>query len=278
MASATHSHTVAFDWDLRQFEALVDYCNEDESIQLALRNLPKDGPILEAGCGPGHVVHYLQERGYQVDGIEINEAVVRAVREKFPRLPIISGDVAAVPVPDGHYAGLVSFGVIEHFRAGPEAPLREHHRVLRPGGIAVISVPAQNYLRRLKQGADALLSPLKLKRNNLLRRIFGRPPVRRNRVGRDGFRYRVFPLYGAFFEYRLTPAEFERQVQAAGFRIRQSVPTHHLVGLWDEGGSRLVKLSNRHFRPTALGRKLNRFFSLVPGFHNHMQTIVAEKI
>ena len=256
-------HTVLFDWDLDQFATLVGNCAFDDTVSLSLAHLPRDGLILEAGCGPGHVVEYLRQQGFTIEGIELNAVIVRAARERFPGLRIRLGDVARVDVPDGHYAGLMSFGVIEYFRAGPAEPLREHWRVLRPGGIAVISVPSFTLVRRIKA----------------LRRLgvrLGTP--RTNRRGHDGFLYEPYPDDGKFFEYRLTRGEFETAVRRAGFEIVHSLPTHHLAGLWLEFGETWVANSERRFTPTRLGRLTDRLGRLWPYFHNHMHSIVARKI
>lgn len=256
-------HTVLFDWNLDEFGTLVDNCAADDTVNLSLTHLPRDGLILEAGCGPGHVVEYMRQRGFAIEGIELNAAIVEAARLRFPGLAIRIGDVGRVDVPDGHYAGLMSFGVIEHFRAGPSDPLREHWRVLRPGGVAVISVPSFTALRRLKA----------LRRR--VTRLFDQP--RANRRGLNGFIYEPYPDDGPFFEYRLTKEEFEAAVLNAGFEIMHSLPTHHLVGLWLELGTAWVRNEHRCFTATWLGRAADRLGRLWPHSHNHMHTIVARK-
>jgi hypothetical protein len=44
-----------------------------------------------------------------------------------------------------------SFGVVEHWVDGPQAPLRDIFRVLKPGAKAFIAVPSFNSVRRLKR-------------------------------------------------------------------------------------------------------------------------------
>ncbi len=92
----------------------------------------------------------LRQRGWLVEGVDYSEDTVAALHELFPDLPIRIADVTQLDVPDGHYGGYISIGVVEHRREGPEPFLSEALRVLRSGGIAVITVPYLNSLRRLK--------------------------------------------------------------------------------------------------------------------------------
>ncbi len=112
--------------------------------------LPSDGRILEAGCGPGYLVLALQTLGYQVEGIEWGNKTVEAVHKLHPELSIRVGDVTNINVEDNFYQGYISLGVVEHRKEGPEPYIREAYRVLAPGGIAFISVPYFNSLRRIK--------------------------------------------------------------------------------------------------------------------------------
>ncbi len=270
-------HTVLFDWDLSKFDRLIENCAEDDSIALALARLPRRGRILEAGCGPGHVVAYLRAAGFDIEGVELNAAIVGAMAKLRPELPLRVGDVGRLDVPDGHYRGLLSFGVIEHFKRQPAEALAEHHRVLAPGGIAIVSVPCLNLVRRIKRAWFFGTVPLRPSLNPVLRRLARRSPARLNRRGADGFCYEVNPLRGEFFEYWLTPLEFETAVRAAGFSVLDSKPTHHAVGLWGEFGEWAVRNERRRFRPTAAGRMLHTVFGRESFVHNHMHTIVARK-
>ena len=112
--------------------------------------LPKHGCILEAGCGLGQVLLALRMRGYYVEGMEWASATVELVRRWRPDLPIRTGDVKRLDVPNGHYQGYISLGVIEHHQEGPEPFLKEAYRVLADDGILLISVPYIHPLRRAK--------------------------------------------------------------------------------------------------------------------------------
>lgn len=269
--------SVLFDWDLAEFDRLVENSADDDSLQLVLPYLRRHGKVLEAGCGPGHVVAYLLARGFDVEGVELNAAVVAEMLRLQPTLPLRVADVSNLDRPDGFYQAVLSFGVIEHFKSGPTTVLREHHRILAPGGIAMFSVPSLTAIRRIKRAWYFASAPLRPSLNPTLRRMTGREPVRLNRRGRDGFVFEVNPIRGEFFEYHLRPHEFETLISDAGFEIIESRPTHHAVGLWCDFGDWAARNDRRRFTPTRAGRLLQRLLGLRPFWHNHMHTIIARK-
>jgi SAM-dependent methyltransferase len=167
-----------------------------------MRFLPRDGKILEAGCGMGQVVLTLRVRGYDAEGVEWGEKTVEYVNTHLPDLPVRQGDVTALAVVDGHYAGYVSLGVVEHRQAGPDPFLKEAHRILRPGGIACISVPYLHPLRRWKAHL--------------------------------GFYRGQHNPHLEFYQYAFTRSEFVSILQQHGFRILQVTPYGGYKGIKDE--------------------------------------------
>lgn len=103
--------------------------------------LPTNGKILEAGCGYGPIVFGLKSRGYNIEGLENSRKLVEKILEIVPEAPIQFGDVTEIKRPANFYDAYLSFGVMEHDLEGPSRFLKEAHRVLKPGGIAIIYVP-----------------------------------------------------------------------------------------------------------------------------------------
>lgn len=68
---------------------------------------------------------------------------------KLHELDIQAGDVKALDFPSSSVGCYLSLGVVEHFVEGPETALAEAGRVLRPDGVALISVPYLNRARQL---------------------------------------------------------------------------------------------------------------------------------
>ena len=84
-------------------------------------------------------------------GLEISGETVRKVKANWPDLKIVQADCRTSPFPSDTFDGVVSLGVVEHFSAGPQAPLADIYRVLKPGGTAIVTVPCLNGIRRLKR-------------------------------------------------------------------------------------------------------------------------------
>jgi SAM-dependent methyltransferase len=164
-------------------------------------HLPKQGRILEAGCGLGQFVLALRVRGYDAEGVEWGADTVARVRQIVSDLPIRVGDVTRLDVPDGWYSAYISLGVVEHRREGPEPFLREAFRVLEPGGVALISVPSFHALRRFKARLGL---------------------YRANTDGLD------------FYQYAYANEEFSGLLEGAGFRVQQVVSYDGFKGVKDE--------------------------------------------
>ena len=100
---------------------------------------------LEAGCGLGHFTVAAAARGYRAEGLDWSEATIQRLRRRFASIPWHVGDVRRLPFPDTSFDAVYSPGVCEHFVEGPIEILQETRRVLKRGGIAVISTPCFNH-------------------------------------------------------------------------------------------------------------------------------------
>jgi SAM-dependent methyltransferase len=88
------------------------------------------------------ILQWVHGQGAAVFGVDISEPIVRQARAAFPDSGLRAGvaDVRRLPFRDSSFDAVYSMGTIEHFR-DPETALGEIHRVLRPGGRAVVGVP-----------------------------------------------------------------------------------------------------------------------------------------
>lgn len=99
------------------------------------------GPIVDVGCGPGHVARYLAARGASaVEGVDISPEMIAEAAATHPGLRFRVADMFALPYRDAEVAGIVAFYSIVHLRSDElVAPFREFHRVLAPAGVAAIA-------------------------------------------------------------------------------------------------------------------------------------------
>ena len=94
--------------------------------------------LLDVGCGTGGLLRALAHRGELV-GIDRAECALTYCRERG--LAVVRTDASTLPFAAGTFDGCVLMDVLEHL--DDELPvLHQVRRVLRPGGVAIISVPA----------------------------------------------------------------------------------------------------------------------------------------
>lgn len=107
-----------------------------------------DGRFLDAGCGPGGNGIWMQPRG-TVFGIDVMAEAIEFATENHKGLRLAQASVDALPFRDESFDALQSITIITHDAVpDPARALAEYHRVLRPGGVAVIVEPAFSVLRR----------------------------------------------------------------------------------------------------------------------------------
>jgi len=102
--------------------------------------------ILDAGCGSGGMTRFLGRYGAVV-GVDIEpHALELAKQRKLSGLARSS--VGALPFQDGTFVVVTSFDVLYHLNVDDDrTALAEIHRVLRPGGVALIRLPAFDWIR-----------------------------------------------------------------------------------------------------------------------------------
>ena len=267
--------STAFTWRAGDIEALLASCEGDEVTALLREHFPPRGRVLEAGCGLGRFVRHLADAGYESVGVEVVHETLGAVHAHWPDLALVQADAARTPFPERSFDALLSLGLVEHWTEGPAAPLAEHLRLLKPGGIAIITVPLHNGVREWKRRLwvdEAVELP-----RAIARRLLKGVSMRMNRLDRTP--YAVHPAYGPFFEYRLTPEQFLDAVGRAGFEVILHRPTAHLDGLYHELNplGLLVSFDAWRFHPTPVARAMDAAMSRRPFFHGHMQAIVARR-
>jgi 2-polyprenyl-3-methyl-5-hydroxy-6-metoxy-1,4-benzoquinol methylase len=112
---------------------------------------------LDAGCGTGALSRWLVARGCGVLGVDASREMVGAANQSAQlqnfseRLDFVRiTSVAHLALDDGAVDGVLCSSVLEYV-PDPSACLAEFARVLKPGGLLVVSVPNRNSLVRRMQ-------------------------------------------------------------------------------------------------------------------------------
>lgn len=145
-------------------DVLADWYNQDSSIEFMeqewhsdrvftdrvarLRNVVEAGGspfpgagarVFEVGCAEGHLLHYLAERGAQVEGIETGAKLVDYCRDRFG-LDVNRSTVREWNPEKEAYDTVLAYHVLEHLEK-PSELFRKAHGALKPGGRLFIEVP-----------------------------------------------------------------------------------------------------------------------------------------
>ena len=98
--------------------------------------------LLDVGCGFGGLTRLVAEHlGIaQAHGVDVDSGVLEEARSKGVLTEHLDIREDKLPFPEGSFDLVMSFGVLDYL-PDLDPILREVHRVLRPGGYALISLP-----------------------------------------------------------------------------------------------------------------------------------------
>jgi len=174
---------------------------------------------LDIGCFDGAFLQALAPLGVEtLCGVDVNEDALSEGRPRYPALELIHvADTRSLPFADASFDSVTLLDVLEHMADDHQgALLAEVRRLLRPGGIFVVTVPGQHVFSALDLGN------LKFRFPRLHRTWYTR------RHGTDAYRYRYvdnpFGLVGDVSGEKRWHEHFSAErlgalLEAAGFEV-----------------------------------------------------------
>jgi ubiquinone/menaquinone biosynthesis C-methylase UbiE len=188
------------------------------------------GRALEVGCGSGEMLCELLKREFQVVGIDLASGMLQASRsliaQRLPgrRVDVMQADIEHLCFPDETFDVVIAAGVIEYL-ATDKKLMPELYRVLKPGGVVILSVRNKVNLSRLLTTSRDLLKAVPLVGAMLmwlsrtLRRLLSLPPNggipgRRHIPWQLKRRLRaagLMPTEAAFYHFTVFPRFLERR-------------------------------------------------------------------
>ncbi len=111
-------------------------------------------PIVDVGCGPGHVAAHLAAAGADVTGIDLSPAMIAQGRERYPEVSFRAGDLRDLmrPTSAPAWGAVLAWYALIHL-APSELPtvVAALARVVRPGGWVAIAVHTGSQVRHLDE-------------------------------------------------------------------------------------------------------------------------------
>ena len=100
-----------------------------------------DRKVLDAGCGSGIAARYLQEKGFNVTGIDLSESQLKIAKLNSQDSQFEKMDIKKITFPKETFAGVISIGSVLHLeKKDVPLALNGFWDVLKKSGILYLSV------------------------------------------------------------------------------------------------------------------------------------------
>jgi ubiquinone/menaquinone biosynthesis C-methylase UbiE len=137
-------------------------------VDTVTRRMPEGSRILDVGCSTGHVIAEIPN-DYERTGADISTGAIRLARAVRPEVRFVEASVEDLPFEDASFDCVLALDVLSDRGVEDEAAaLREIRRVLRPGGVLLVQLPAYAWL---KSGYDAFVATARRYTAHAVRRL-----------------------------------------------------------------------------------------------------------
>jgi SAM-dependent methyltransferase len=126
----------------------IDLASRREALAQLGRHIRGESPlILEVGCSSGFMLKEIRRHFPETGliGADFVRGPLEQLAQEVPELPLLQFDLTDCPLPDTSLDAVVLLNVLEHI-ARDDLAVRQVHRILKPGGVAIIEVPAGPHL------------------------------------------------------------------------------------------------------------------------------------
>jgi ubiquinone/menaquinone biosynthesis C-methylase UbiE len=138
------SDEIANDLEEHSEHHFIDVYNRRIAVNALKPVLSRQGStFLDAGCSSGYLLSDVQARfpGCSLVGADFFAAGLKHCHRGHPDIPLFRIDLTACPFPDQTFDAVACLNVLEHIKQDEKA-LEHLYRILKPGGILVLTVPA----------------------------------------------------------------------------------------------------------------------------------------
>jgi SAM-dependent methyltransferase len=126
--------------------------------RLFLRYIPRDGRVLDAGCGRSLFTEIRPDWPFTIVAADVDHDLLLSRKAEFPQVRWAVADAHPLPFRDGAFDALFAGELVEHL-PDPRPGVDEFRRVLRPGGRLILTTPNRRRLANVVDGSERPYSP-----------------------------------------------------------------------------------------------------------------------
>ena len=129
---------------------LAERTRDSEDVRLLhdfMKRLPENSMVLDVGCGVGIPISQMLSEHFAVTGVDFSEAQIELAKKNVPSAKFLCEDMTKLNFPANTFDGITSYYAIIHVpREEHESLLANFHRMLKPSGIALLCLGAENLI------------------------------------------------------------------------------------------------------------------------------------
>src|SRR5947207_447335 len=126
--------------------------------RLFLAHFPAGSRVLDAGCGRSLFTEIAPRWPFRITAADVDFDLLASRKAEFADVHWVVGDAHPLPFRDAAFDGLFAGELVEHL-PDPGAGMAEFARVLRGGGVLVLTTPNRLRLANLADGSERPYSP-----------------------------------------------------------------------------------------------------------------------
>jgi len=111
-----------------------------KAVKKFVDNIPENSNVLDAGCGNGKNMIYMNNKNINCIGIDFSQQLLQICRDKS--LNVLESDIRNLPFQDNEFDFIISIAVVHHISSHKDRikSINEMLRVCKSGGKLLISV------------------------------------------------------------------------------------------------------------------------------------------
>ncbi len=134
---------------------LAERTRDSQDVRLLddfIERLPADAKVLDAGCGAGVPISLILSEKFEVTGIDFSEAQIELAEKNVPRANFVCQDMTKLDFAENTFDGICSYYAIIHIPREEHQPLLANfHRMLKPGGFALLCLGAEHLVEDIDE-------------------------------------------------------------------------------------------------------------------------------